>query len=292
MSARGWLALTVRLHAGDRPRLDGLLTEWETLGLMEEDTGKENLEQITAHFSTEDVSQATLERMCREALVSPPFAQPIGWRVEPLADRHWVEQAREFFTGIRVGDHLSVLPPWAPDDHPLAGAPVALRIDPGMAFGTGTHESTRLMLGWLVDLLGASPSVLDLGSGSAILSIAAAKLGAGAITAIEIDPEAEENARRNMALNRVSNSVEYRIGDFTRDPLEPADLVLCNTLVEIFEPHLERLRDLTRPGGDLLLAGLLVIDEAAVLEGLRAVGMAHLEVRREGEWSSIRVQRR
>jgi ribosomal protein L11 methyltransferase len=161
-----------------------------------------------------------------------------------------------------------------------------------MAFGTGTHESTRLMLGWLLDLVGKRRSVLDLGAGSAILSIAAARLGAGPVTAVEIDPEAEENARRNMSLNGVSNAVEYCIADFTREPLEPADLVLCNTLVEIFEPHLERLRDLTRPGGDLLLAGLLVIDEAAVLEGLRAVGLGHVEVRREGEWSSLRVQRR
>ncbi|MBN1476955.1 50S ribosomal protein L11 methyltransferase [Candidatus Sumerlaeota bacterium] len=292
MSARGWLALTVRLHVDDRPRLEGLFTEWETLGLVEEDTGARNLEQITAHFSTGDVGQATLERMCRGELVSPPFAHRVDWRVEPLADQHWVEQAREFFTGIRICDRLSVLPPWAPDDHPLAGAPITLRIDPGMAFGTGTHESTRLMLGWLVDLVEGGGSVLDLGAGSAILSIAAARLGAGAIMAIEIDPEAEENARRNMALNGVSDSVEYRIGDFARESLEPADLVLCNTLVEIFEPHLERLRDLTRPGGDLLLAGLLVIDEAAVLEGLRAVGLEDTEVRREGEWSSIHVRRR
>jgi ribosomal protein L11 methyltransferase len=289
MNSRRWLTLSVRVHRADRPRLDGLLVDWATLGLVEAEAEVPDIEQVTAHFSTEKLRAATLESRCRRALTVPPFGHPVAWRVAEEPDRDWTLSAREYFTGVRVSDRLSILPPWAPRDHPLAAAPVVLRIDPGMAFGTGTHESTRLALNWLEERLPPGDSVLDLGSGSAILAIAAAKLGAGHVTAVEIDPAAEENALRNLALNGVSDRVEHRVENFTRAALDPADVVLCNMLVEEFEPHLERLRGLTRPGGSLILAGLLVIDEAAVTEGLRGVGLHEIEIRREGEWSSIRV---
>lgn len=304
---RAWLALRVAVHREDRPRLDALLSDWSTLGLIEEESERPDLERITAHFSPATRGKASLESLCRRAFTSPPFAHPVAWRLDLEPDRDWTLAAREYFTGVAVSPRLSVLPPWAPDDHPLAQAPICLRIDPGMAFGTGTHESTRLVLGWLEDLLApdrragpgapmpraaARASVLDLGAGSAILAIAAAKLGAGRVTAVEIDPGAEENARRNLALNAVTDRVDYRVGDFRTARLAPADLVLCNMLVEEFEAHLGRLLALTRPRGALVLAGLLALDEAAVLESLRSLGELEVTVRREGEWSSLCVRRR
>jgi ribosomal protein L11 methyltransferase len=292
VSESRWSALTVTVDAADRPRLDALLADWGMLGLIEAEAADSATERITAHFSSDALPAATLESLSRRALTSPPFTGAVQWRVDPVAERDWTAPAREFFSGIAVGERLSVLPPWASTDHPLAGASVSLRIDPGMAFGTGSHESTRLALEWLVELLGPGQSVLDLGAGSAILSIAAARLGAGRVVAIEIDPEAEENARCNLALNGVSNRVEYRVADFTDAVLDPADLVVCNTLVEIFEPHLARLRDLILSGGHLVLAGFLQIDEAALTEGLRAVGCDEIGLRREGEWSSACVSRR
>lgn len=288
MPPREWLTLTVTLATADRPRLDALLDDWGTLGLVETEP-EAGREEVTAHFPMTQSGPATLEARCREAFATPPFGSPLAWRVNVIPDQDWTLPAREFFQGVRVGERLSILPAWAPDDHPLADAPVALRIDPGMAFGTGSHESTRLALGWLLDSLLPGQSVLDLGAGSAILAIAAAKLGASPVVAVEIDPDAEENARRNLALNAVSGRVDYHIADFLTAPLEPADVVVCNTLIELFEPHLPRLGHLARPGGALILAGLLVADEAALVSSLRACGLTDFRLRREGEWSSARV---
>jgi ribosomal protein L11 methyltransferase len=292
MATRSWLALTARLDASDRPRLDALLSDWEMLGLVEADTSAGEKEEITAHFSTEQMTAATLQSLCREALASPPFRHSVEWRVESLADQDWMAGAREFFSGISVSESLHILPAWAPEEKAAALAGRIIRIDPGMAFGTGSHESTRLMLQWLEALCRPGMSVLDLGAGSGILSIAAALLGARPIVAIERDPDAEENARRNIALNGVSDEVEYLVTDFSEVPVEAAQLVLCNTLVEEFEPWLERFRDLTRPGGQLVLSGFLEADEAALLSGLRAIGLEEVAFRREAEWSSACVQRR
>lgn len=292
MSSKSWLTLSVEVHAADRPLVEVLLWDWGTLGIVEGDEGRGDIGLITAHFSTDGVDVASLESQCREALGSPPLVHGAKWTIESLPDQDWTAPAREYFRGIAVGERLSVLPPWAPDDHPLAKAEVSIRIDPGMAFGTGTHESTRLMLGWMVDLLKAGDSVLDLGAGSCILSIAAAKMGARGIRAVEIDPEAQENAERNLALNGVSNQVDLVIANFTRTALDPSEVVLCNMLIELFEPHLDKLHALVKPGGTLLLAGFLVADEAALAEGLRAVGFGEPEFRREGEWSSAEVCRR
>jgi ribosomal protein L11 methyltransferase len=282
-----WIRLDVTIDPSDRERLEGLLLDWETLGFEER-----SATALTAHFTGGEQEAEVLRSACETALASPPFSRAVRWEVSLYADEDWTIPAREHFKGVDVAGALSILPPWAPADHPLSRREIALRIDPGQAFGTGTHETTRLMLGWMLDHLQPGQSVLDVGAGSCVLSIAAVKMGAQPVTAVEIDPVAEENARLNLTLNGVADQVDLHIANFTRLSLEAADLVLCNILIELFEPHLERLRDLTLPGGILCLGGFLVIDEMALRENLRGLGLEELACRQEGEWSSLCLRKR
>jgi ribosomal protein L11 methyltransferase len=145
-----------------------------------------------------------------------------GVRSEPV-EGGWEDRWRDFHQPVRIGE-LWVGPPW---QEPPTDA-VAVVVDPGRAFGTGGHATTRLCLELL---LGVPPgSLLDIGSGSGVLGVAAAKLGFGPVTAVDLDPVAAASTRANAAANGVELSVS--VGDATSDPLPPADLVVANINLE------------------------------------------------------------
>lgn len=200
--------------------------------------------------------------------------------IAEVPDEDWGETWKEGLGAFSVGRVL-VRPSWVEGEPPPGSAEVVL--DPGMAFGTGTHPTTALCLAAVGDALLDRPaaSVLDVGTGSGLLAIAAKKLGAGRVAAIDRDPAAVEVARRNAARNRAEVEVSGRA---LAEVPGPFDLVvaniLANTLVEL-APALARQ---VAPGGRLLLAGLLAgqveeVRRAALDTGLRAEGE-----RRDGEW--------
>ena len=173
--------------------------------------------------------------------------------------RNW----KQFFKPVRVSERLGVRPPWEP--RPDWGPSIAdLVIEPGLAFGTGTHATTQLCLAWLDDLIEHDPptQVLDVGCGSGILSIAVAKLSPHtAIRCLDVDPEARRITAENTSENGVSDRVEVLSGILTR-ATEPADLVVANILAHILLQLRESLVGVVAPGGGLLLSGIGVEDEA------------------------------
>lgn len=185
-------------------------------------------------------------------------------QVDFLADADWSESWRRHVEPRRFGA-LTVAP-----SHSAGGlAGTVLNIDPGGAFGTGSHPTTRLCLAWLASLPLAARSVLDFGCGSGILAIAAKLLGAGSVTAVDHDPQALAVARRNGARNRVALSVTAS-EDF--EPGRPFDLVVANVLAGPLVAEAPRLRQSLAPGGLLALCGLLpgqVPDVAAAYPEVR-----------------------
>lgn len=196
----------------------------------------------------------------------------------------WKEGWKAFFRGQRLSPRVAVRPPWEADD---PDAPVTVIIDPGLAFGTGTHETTRGVMRALDAHLPPAPSaVLDVGCGSAILSIAAARLGHRAV-GVEIDPVAVQNARHNLKLNGVADRVTLHVGSADaaagRFPLVVAN-ILAHILVELAPLIVDRVGDV------LILSGML----HGQVDAVRAAyaGLDEVERFEEGPWTVLVLRRR
>jgi len=190
----------------------------------------------------------------------------------------------------RVGS-LTLAPPW------LAAASdpaTTIVIDPAMAFGTGEHATTRGVIRLMQGAVGAESVVADLGAGSAILSVAAAKLGAGRVIAIELDPDAESNALENIKRNGVQDRVHFIGGDaFTLLSLvAPVDLVLANILSSVLVELLPVIRDSLAAGGRAILSGILMEERQSMLEEIAPGGwIVEGEHTEEGWWSALIARR-
>jgi ribosomal protein L11 methyltransferase len=211
---------------------------------------------------------------------APPVSEP---RVRRIEDRDWVRETQRQFEPIQVADRLWVVPSW---HEPPAGC-VAIRLDPGLAFGTGSHPTTRLVLRWLASRVAAGHRVLDYGCGSGILAIAAAKLGAASVDAVDIDPD----ALAATVANARANAVE--VGAFEPERLPPGayDIVVANILAQpliVLEPL---LASRTRAGGRLALAGILAGQAADVAGAYEADFDLGVWAREEG-WVLLTGQRR
>jgi len=170
--------------------------------------------------------------------------------IRTVADQDWVRLTQSQFDPIEIGDRLVITPSWH-DTAPGNRIPIVL--DPGLAFGTGSHPTTRLCLQWLEQHLIAGASLIDYGCGSGILAIAAAKLGASAVTAIDIDPQALRASRDNAAINRV----ELNILSTDQPGPAAADIVVANILSSPLKVLAPMLCQLVRPGGQLVISGVL-----------------------------------
>ena len=209
----------------------------------------------------------------------------IDWSV--AADTDWMAQWRRGLRPRRVGERLVVAPTWTKPD--LRPGDVLLTIDPEMAFGTGEHATTRGMLRLLERSPVEGASVLDVGTGSAILAIAAALLGARHVDAAESDPDALLNARDNVTRHGVADRV--RLLQALVDPvwLERAggyDIILANILSSVIVPLLPAFGQALRPGGALLVSGILQTEASLVAGAAMAAGFATQIEDREDEWWS------
>jgi ribosomal protein L11 methyltransferase len=213
-----------------------------------------------------------------------PAALPPGATLEEVdvPDVDWVARFREGFRAFPAGG-FRVVPAWEPS----AGEDLrTLRVDPGRAFGTGTHETTRLCLGALEDLASRRRlgRTLDLGAGTGLLAVAAARLGARPVVASDIDPEASASSRAHAALNaapllvvRADGARGLRPGSF--------DLVLANLMALLLVDRAEEILSLLAPGGSLVLSGILEADADAVEQAFAARGRPRRRL--EGEWTAL-----
>jgi ribosomal protein L11 methyltransferase len=211
---------------------------------------------------------------------------------ELIEEQNWMEAWKQHYKPLTIGERLLVLPAWhtAPD-----GERVAIRIEPGMAFGTGVHPTTQLCLQLLEKIVRPGDSVIDIGCGSAILAVAAMKLGATQAVAVDIDEQALDNARLNAQLNEVEIEIgvgsvsEVRRGDYG---LQLADVVLANILA----PVLVRLLDdglgaLMAPGGALVLSGVLDEQAETLESALKKHGLKIEAVKKIQDWQAYAVRK-
>jgi ribosomal protein L11 methyltransferase len=219
--------------------------------------------------------------------------RPIGdLRTRIVHEADWAHAWKAHFRVLRVGRRIVIRPTWrrhrrGPDD-------VVLALDPGMAFGTGLHPTTRLCLAMLEDLgdhgVLEGSRVLDVGCGSGILAIAAVRLGAARALGVDTDPIAIEATVANARRNAVARRVRARTGSVpTAEP--PADVVLANLVAGLLIALAPELRDEIRPGGTLLASGIFVDREAAVRTAFAASGLETVRRTAEGDWVALEARR-
>ena len=205
-------------------------------------------------------------------------------------DSEWKDNWKEYFKPSRVSDRILVCPTWEnyelSEEEEKAGVRI-LKIDPGMAFGTGTHETTSLCLKAMEKYIKPGDHVLDVGCGSGILSIAADLLGAGDVLGIEIDPVAVDVSRENLELNSCGPNVRVIEGDLTKGVDYKADIVVANLMADLVEMLSPDVRRHMKPGAKYISSGIIDEKEDEVRNAIEACGFTIEEVCADGMWRAI-----
>jgi ribosomal protein L11 methyltransferase len=272
-----WLALTLEVEAAHAEALSDALVEQGAQSVWIEESARPSNRLHALLAEGADAGAALGRAAAAAGLAAPAF------QTRRLEDQDWVRATQAQFAPQCIEGRLWIVPSW----HEAPREGVVLRLDPGMAFGTGSHPSTRLVLAWLARGLAPGASVLDYGCGSGILAIAAAKLGAARVDAVDVDVLAlaatADNARANAVSLRALAPEQLPAGDY--------DVVVANILSQpliVLEPLLAAR---TRAGGRIALSGIL----EAQADEVAAAYRAHFEVRtaaREEGWALVEGRRR
>ena len=177
-------------------------------------------------------------------------------------NQQWATVWQKYYHPLRVTDQLTIVPQWE-EYEPADPKEKLIFLDPGMAFGTGTHPTTRLMLEALEKTIAGNEYVIDVGTGSGVLSIAAKHLGAGKVDAYDIDEVAVNSAKKNLALNPIAKDVKVGVNSLLDGIHTQADLIVANILAEIIVPLIPQAYENLKPGGKFLVSG--IIDDKAPL---------------------------
>ena len=262
------------------------LTRFDAADQEEKATG---MMRVAAYLPADAQLEEKRQRL-QEALGYLNMIQPIGQaRFTPIADQDWMALWKEHYSPIPIGKNLMVLPAWAGEEKAAGRLPII--ISPDMAFGTGSHPSTQLCLLALEKYGCKGLNVIDIGSGSGILSIAAARMGAARVLGVDNDADAIPSAQNNAALNGLGGAeIRFEIGTHSdllqrSDGLDKAPRVLANILAPILRKMLETgLADTVEEGGLLIMGGILKDQARDLIMAAEPCGLRLLESISEGDW--------
>ena len=201
--------------------------------------------------------------------------------LQGVKEEDWAENWKQYYKPFRLGRHMVVKPTWEPWD--AQADDLVIEIDPGMAFGTGTHETTAMCVG-LIEKYYQGGSLLDVGTGSGILAIAAARLGAKDIVAVDIDPDAVRVAKENVAHNGLSDAIDVRRGDLLQGLSRSFDFAVANILAPVICLLAAPLKTHLTPGSRFLCSGVIDEAEEEVTKALLDAGYTIDEIQHKGDW--------
>ncbi|MBE3587584.1 MAG: 50S ribosomal protein L11 methyltransferase [Thermoanaerobacteraceae bacterium] len=226
----------------------------------------------------------------RESLAA--LLEETSWHMSTreMEEEDWANAWKAYYRPVQVGKRLVVKPSWE-EYRPRPGQ-VICELDPGMAFGCGTHATTRLCLTMLEEVIRGGEMVVDVGTGSGILAITAALLGAGRVVAVDRDPVAVATARQNVERNRVGDRVEVRQGDLLKGTGIPvADVIVANIVADVIMALIPAVVRMLKPKGLFIASGVIREREKDVRREMVLRGLEIREERAEGEWIALMAAR-
>jgi len=276
-----YLEITIRIPFSYQEMLIAELLDHDFDGF------EQNEDHLLAYIPAQRFSDVTREIIEHWIAGQPVSARFEGERIyEP---QNWNEEWEKTIEPMQVGEFF-IRPTWKPV--PTPEGLILLEIDPKMAFGTGYHETTRLMLRMLSSSVKSGISVLDVGTGTGVLAIAALKLGAAHAFGFDIDEWSYDNATENALLNGVAASFVVKEGSFEVIPEKAGyDMVLANVNRNMLLATSSQIVEHVRDGGTLILSGLLDVDEAVILDNPDYVDLQLMDRQQENEWICLRFHK-
>lgn len=201
-------------------------------------------------------------------------------------EEDWATAWKQYYHPIKVSERFTIVPTWE-DYHPKNSDEIIIELDPGMAFGTGTHPTTVMCLQALEKTVKAGDVVIDVGTGSGVLSIASALLGANKVHAFDLDPVAVKSAQENVQLNHVEKIVEVEQGNLLEKVQTEADVVVANILAEVIMTFTDDAYSIIKPGGFFITSGIIGAKKEVVKSALEKSGFIIEEVLMLEDWVSI-----
>lgn len=278
-------AAGTQVEGGEIPDVSGL-------DYIDEDDFGSDVFSVSAYFPVSVNLNEKLQSIEERLSVlkrSMPDSDLGDLRVESsdVYEADWANEWKKYFHAQKVSDYIVIKPSW--EDYKDGSDETVIELDPGMAFGTGSHETTRMCIEFIEEYMEPGSKVIDVGCGSGILSIAAAKLGASSVLALDIDPVAVSVAKENVDKNGVGDRVDVISSDITSDvPVKKEyDIVLANIIADVIIKLNDSVGALIKKSGMYICSGIIKERLSDVVESLESHGFRVIELKEMGEWCAV-----
>ena len=255
-----------------------LLNEYIRSGLWDYTDLKESEEtevvRVKAYWALDEELEGKLQHLA------------VSWKA--VADEDWAETWKEFFHTEKIGARTVIKPTW--EEYEAKAGEIVVELDPGAAFGTGQHATTSLCIRALEDLVRPGMTVFDVGTGSGVLAIVAAKLGAKRVEAVDFDPVAVRVARENVRQNGAEDVVHTERSDLLKSVAGEADLIIANIIADIIVRLFGEVKGSLAAGGTMLLSGIIEDRLADVVEAAGRHGFSVEKIEQEKGWAAVVVK--
>lgn len=302
-----WNELTVKVKTEDTARASDVCTVIADMGIYVEDySDLENVVWNIAHVDL--IEQELLERdrthslihvyikqekdalECVEFIKARLDAEGIEYETSIVGvnEEDWANNWKQYYHTQRIGKRIVVTPSW--EEYTPSGDDVQMRLDPGMAFGTGTHDTTRLCLELLEEVVTPETRILDVGTGSGILSVGGVLLGAPSALGVDIDPVAVKVANENAEINEVSDKTEFVCGDLTDKVHGKFEIVTANIVADVIIRLLSTVKNYLLKGGVLIVSGIIDTRADEVENACHEAGFVTKKRLEHGGWVAIKLR--
>ena len=254
-------------------------------GELIDDSLKNKTDASVSVFIPKEVNASEAAAFVRQRFKELGLAVTVS--LEGLNEEDWADNWKQYYYPVSIGSHIVVVPEWRMSSYERRPDDIIIIMDPGMEFGTGTHETTRLCAALLEKTVKPGDRVVDVGTGSGILAICAAKLGASHVSAYDIDPMSVRVAGENIEKNGVSDVIVCKEGDLLAAAPDGSDIVTANLTADIILRMAPDTGRAVRSGGYIVLSGIIDPQCGDVIKAMEAQGFEKLEELHENDWTGL-----